>query len=845
MDQQTPMVKQYLEIKSKNKDSILFFRLGDFYEMFYEDADLASRELELTLTGRGQGENKMPMCGVPYHAAENYIARLVTKGYKVAICEQVEDPALAKGLVKREIIKVYTPGTVIESSMLLQKANNYLLAVSYEKGKFGISYVDVSTGEFKVTEIEENKILFDEINRINPSEILFSDMWQEEVPENLALRISKFKDNYDAQTASDRLKKHFNVVSLASFGIDNYSVGLSAAAYVVDYLEETQKTALLHINKIVPYRIGEYMFIDSSARRNLELVQTMKDKSFRGSLLWVLDHCCTNMGSRLLRNWLLMPLMNVDEINKRLDAVSDLKENTILRAELSEKLKKVFDIERLTTKIASSSANAKDLVALRDSLNEIPFIKNLILEAIPTFSCSKDSLFVLSRASCISDLPEVKELVNLAIVNNPPFQIKDGGLIRDGYNLELDELRTVTRGGKSFIAELENSERIKTGIKSLKVGFNRVFGYYIEVTTSNLSQVPQNYIRKQTLTNCERYITPELKEKEALVLNADEKIKELEYNLFCEIREEVSKYTLRLQEIAHILAALDVFIAFADIASYGKYCRPKFSSDADNLHPYIHLIDSRHPVVEKSIGEHNFISNNIEINEESRFLLITGPNMAGKSTIMKQAALILIMAQMGSFVPAKEANLSVTDRIFTRIGAMDDIFSGQSTFMLEMTETANILNNATNRSFIILDEIGRGTSTFDGMSIAAAVAEYIHKNIKARTMFATHYHEITQLADKHRGMKNFNVAVKEENDHITFLHKIIDGPADKSYGIQVARLAGLPVEVVLRSKEIYSTLEMVENNLGENSSRSKEAFTLKKIGKSRFKREEDNQVSLF
>ena len=429
MDQQTPMVKQYLEIKSKNKDSILFFRLGDFYEMFYEDADLASRELELTLTGRGQGENKMPMCGVPYHAAENYIARLVTKGYKVAICEQVEDPALAKGLVKREIIKVYTPGTVIESSMLLQKANNYLLAVSYEKGKFGISYVDVSTGEFKVTEIEENKILFDEINRINPSEILFSDMWQEEVPENLALRISKFKDNYDAQTASDRLKKHFNVVSLASFGIDNYSVGLSAAAYVVDYLEETQKTALLHINKIVPYRIGEYMFIDSSARRNLELVQTMKDKSFRGSLLWVLDHCCTNMGSRLLRNWLLMPLMNVDEINKRLDAVSDLKENTILRAELSEKLKKVFDIERLTTKIASSSANAKDLVALRDSLNEIPFIKNLILEAIPTFSCSKDSLSVLSRASCISDLPEVKELVNLAIVNNPPFQIKDGGLI--------------------------------------------------------------------------------------------------------------------------------------------------------------------------------------------------------------------------------------------------------------------------------------------------------------------------------------------------------------------------------------------------------------------------------
>src|SRR3989339_689797 len=837
MPDQTPMMKQYLAIKEKHQDAILFFRLGDFYEMFFDDAEVASKALDLVLTGRGKDENRMPMCGIPYHASQNYIARLIDQGFKVAICEQVEDPKDAKGVVKREVVRIITPGTVIESNLLKEKTNNYLLAITKEKNKYGLAYIDASTGEFKLTELENKDKLLDEINRVNPAELLISDMLTEEVTSyGLRVTSSEFQDTYDTEAAEEKLKSFFKVKSLDSFGLENAKAAWGAAVAILEYLKETQKSSLDHINSIQAYQTSDFMFIDAATRRNLELVQTIRDKYYQGSLLWVLDKTKTSMGGRLLRQWLLQPLLNADKINNRLEAVDELFNNTMLRAELATEIKAISDIERIVGRIAAESANARDLMALKESLRLIPKLKGVM--------CNVESV-MLKKVKDLSDFEEIVTLLTCSIVEDPPFILKDGGLIKDGYNQELDEIKSAAREGKDWIAHLETEERKRTGIKSIKVGFTRVFGYYIEVTNSNLAQIPDNYIRKQTLTNCERYITPELKEKEALVLNADEKIKELEYNLFCEIREEVSKYTLRLQEIAHILAALDVFIAFADIASYGKYCRPKFSSDADNLHPYIHLIDSRHPVVEKSIGEHNFISNNIEINEESRFLLITGPNMAGKSTIMKQAALILIMAQMGSFVPAKEANLSVTDRIFTRIGAMDDIFSGQSTFMLEMTETANILNNATNRSFIILDEIGRGTSTFDGMSIAAAVAEYIHKNIKARTMFATHYHEITQLADKHRGMKNFNVAVKEENDHITFLHKIINGPADKSYGIQVARLAGLPVEVVLRSKEIYSTLEMVENNLGENSSRSKEAFTLKKIGKSRFKREEDNQVSLF
>ncbi|MBI5700610.1 DNA mismatch repair protein MutS [Candidatus Saganbacteria bacterium] len=812
MTDQTPMIKQYREIKSQHKDAILFFRLGDFYEMFYDDAELGSRELGLTLTGRGISENRMPMCGIPFHAAENYIGKLVEKGYKVAICEQVEDPKLAKGLVKRDVIKIYTPGTIIGTSMLTDKTNNYLLVVSFEKGKFGLAYTDASTGEFKVTEIDTLKDLLDEINRIKPSEILLSDMIDEkrnrepclpagrvhsQVP---SIRIESYKDKYDQSEAEEKLSKFFKIKSLASFGIENYSVGLSAAAAALDYLEDNQKTALGHINKITPYAIGQYMLIDAQTRRNLELVQSIKDKSLKGALLWVLDRCETNMGSRLLRNWLLMPLMEIDKINARFDAIDELIGDTILKAELTQRLKNLYDIERLTSKIATEQGNAKDIVSLNESLKEIPFFKTL------TSKCKSK---MLKHVNDLPELLELKELINKAIKIDPPFTIKEGGIINDSYDNELDELRKIAYGGKSWIAELENKERIASGIKSLKVGFNKVFGYYIEVTTANLSQVPANYIRKQTLTNCERYITPDLKEKESLILNADERIKELEYKIFCDVREKAAGFTKELQYIAEILSQLDVLISLAQVAQENNYCRPLISGSTDIL-----ITGSRHPVVEKMLGNHNFVKNDILMNNESSFLLITGPNMAGKSTYMRQTALICLLAQMGSFVPADNAILPLIDKIFTRIGAMDDIYSGQSTFMLEMTETANILNNATENSLIILDEIGRGTATFDGMSIAAAVAEFINNNIKAKTLFATHYHEITQLAEKHKGMKNLNIQIKEEGDQITFLHKIVEGSADRSYGIQVARLAGLPNDVISRAKEIYTTLEMVENDLG-------------------------------
>lgn len=838
----TPMISQYKEIKSRHQDAILFFRLGDFYEMFYEDAELGARELGLTLTGRGQDENRMPMCGIPYHAAEGYIAKLVDKGFKVAICEQVEDPKLAKGLVKRDVIKIYSPGTLIETSMIADKTNNYLAVVSYDKknnrrgslvgsdnsqvSSFGLAFIDASTGEFRVTELVTAEKLFEEINRINPSEILFSDMWPADHPTHLSSRISHYKDKYDPAEATERLNIYFKTKSLASFGIEDLTVGLSAAASAIDYLQENQKTSLGHINKITPYLTGEYMFIDSQTRKNLELVQTIRDKASKGSLLWILDQCNTNMGSRLLRNWLLAPLMDKKQINLRLDAVEELLGDIVLRTELAGKLRDIFDIERLTAKVAASSANAKDLVSLCESLNKVPIIKNLL-------SNSKAS--ILQSVKKLPELSDAIKLLESAIVDNPPFVISDGGIIKEGYDLELDELRKIARGGKSWIAELENSERQKTGIKSLKVGFNKVFGYYIEITSSNLDQIPQDYIRKQTLTNCERFITPDLKDKEALILNADERSREMEYQIFCKIRSKISEYILDLQKIAGGLAELDAINSLSIVAANNNYCRPLISRSSNIL-----ISCSRHPVAEKTLGQHNFVPNDISMDEESSFLLITGPNMAGKSTYMRQAALIAIMAQMGSFVPAKETSLPIIDRIFTRIGAMDDIYSGQSTFMLEMTETANILNNATENSLIILDEIGRGTATFDGMSIAAAVAEYIHTKIKAKTMFATHYHEITHLADKHSGMKNLSVLVKESGDNITFLHKIVEGSADKSYGIQVARLAGLPAFVITRAKEVYNNLEMVENDIGKiEVQKSSQKKTLKSETK------ETIQVSLF
>ncbi|KAF0133590.1 MAG: DNA mismatch repair protein MutS [Candidatus Saganbacteria bacterium] len=797
MSEATPMIKQYLSIKQNHLDAILFFRLGDFYEMFYDDAEVASRELDLVLTGRGVEENRMPMCGIPYHAANNYISKLIGKGYKVAICEQVEDPKTAKGVVKREVIKIFTPGTVIEASYLSEKTNNYLLAVTKEKDKYGLAYADASTGEFKTAEILNLEKLMEEISRINPSEILVSDI--ADIKTSLPKTI--FKDIYDTEAAEEKLKSFFKVQSLDSFGLDEAKAGWGAAAAIIDYLIETQKTSLGHINYIQPYHSGEFMFIDSQTRKNLELVQTAKDKSFKGSLLWALDKTKTSMGARILRQWVLQPLLNREKIEMRLDAVQELYDFIMIREELSKCLKSISDIERVIARIASQSANARDLIALKESLSKLPALKNIL-------SNSKSTLL-----KAIQEEPEFLNMINLissAIAEDPPLALKEGGIIKDGFNQELNEIKKAAREGKEWIKNLENEERKKTGIKSLKVGFTRVFGYYIEVTKSNLDQVPENYIRKQTLINCERYITPELKEKESLILNADERMKEMEYKVFCDVRQEIAFYTRELQKSAAVIAQIDVLLSLAETAVFNNYNRPQITENSNLL-----IVDGRHPVVEKMQGEQKFVPNDIDMDQnESRFLLITGPNMAGKSTYMRQTALICLMAQIGSFVPAKESRLSLIDRIFTRIGAMDDIFSGQSTFMLEMTETANILNNATSNSLIILDEIGRGTATFDGMAIAASTAEYIHKNIKAKTLFATHYHEITQLADKHPGMKNLNVLAKEENDKIIFLHKIVDGTADRSYGIQVAKLAGLPKEVVSRAKEIYNTLEMVENDLG-------------------------------
>lgn len=843
MSEQSPMVKQYLSIKEKHKDAILFFRLGDFYEMFNADAEVASRELDLVLTGRGQDENRMPMCGIPYHAADNYIARLLGQGHKVAICEQVEDlpagrqgPKLAQGLVKREVIRIITPGTVIEPNLLTEKSNNYLLAITSEKGKFGLAYIDITTGEFKVAEFQEREKVQDEINRLNPAEILVSDLIDSNKEGNREVYLpvrqagsqvphTTFPDTYDLEVAEEKLKEFFKVRSLEVFGLDSVKGGWGAAAAILDYLKDTQQTTLDQIKLIRPYHAAEFMFIDAATRRNLELVQTIRDKSFRGSLLWVLDKTRTAMGGRLLRQWLQQPLLDKGKINQRLEAVEELFQDGMLRAGLAQELKTISDIERVVGRIASATANARDLIALKETLKQLPKIRELL---------KGSRLVKLLNVSAGSE-QETIELIFNAIVEDPPFALKEGGLIKRGYHAELDEIKQAAREGKDWIAQLENEERRKTGIKSLKVGFTKVFGYYIEVTNANLEQVPDYFIRKQTLVNAERFITPELKEKESLILNADERMRELEYKIFCEVRLKVAGYTAELQKLAQNLAQIDVFLSLAEAAVENHYCKPELSDEQA-----IHITESRHPVVEKTIGEYKFVPNNIDLDDEkSRFLLITGPNMAGKSTYMRQTALICLMAQIGSFVPAKEAALCLIDRIFTRIGAMDDIFSGQSTFMLEMTETSNILINATEKSLIILDEIGRGTATFDGMSIAAAVAEYIHSRIKAKTLFATHYHEITQLAAKHPGMKNLNVLVKEEGDQVTFLHKIVDGTADKSYGIQVAKLAGLPKEVVERAKQIYNTLEMVENDLGKiKTQKLKVKNQSKKI-------KDQDQVSLF
>jgi DNA mismatch repair protein MutS len=804
----TPMAKQYQEIKSRYKDAILFYRLGDFYEMFNDDALVASKELDLTLTGRGSGDGRMPMCGIPYHAASNYISKLLSKGHKVAICEQIEDPKTAKGVVKRDVIKVITPGTVQEEMMLEQRSSNYLLAVSFQNKNIGISYMDASTGEFKVTRFSGEDCkgeLIDEIERVSPAEILMPDMVPDENKDifielkNQGYLITIYKDTYDIDIAEKKVLEHFKVRSLDSFGLKGYEETFGAAAAILDYLVETQKGSLKYVKAIQPYETGGFLYIDQSTRRNLELVSSIRERSIKGTLLSIMDETSTPMGGRLLKKWILQPQTDIDEINSRLDAVEDLCKDLLSREQLKGKLKMVSDIERLIGRAAAGISNARDLVALKESLKRLPEIK------IAT------NKFRSKKLAAVKDINEQKEVISLlerSIKDDPSPLLKEGGLIKDGYDKELDEIRGLAHGGKKWIAELELQERNRTGIKSLKVGYTSVFGYFIEVSNSNVSSVPADYIRKQTLVNCERYITPELKEKETTILNAQEKMFSKEYEIFSKVREEISKYTKELQSVSDVLSELDVLTSFSSVAAQNKYVRPVLGEKN------IEVIEGRHPVVEKTLGPNKYTPNDVMMDkEESRFLLITGPNMAGKSTFMRQVALISIMAQMGSFVPAKSAKLPIFDRIFTRIGAMDDIFSGQSTFMVEMTETSNILNNATENSLVILDEIGRGTSTFDGMSIAAAVSEFIHEKIKAYTLFATHYHEITQLADKHKSIKNYNTLVKKEGDSVIFLHKIVEGAADQSYGIEVAKLAGLPNDVITRAKEIYNTLEMVEKDV--------------------------------
>ncbi len=805
MSQVTPMMQQYLEIKEQYKDCILFFRLGDFYEMFYDDAEVASKELEITLTGKDCGlDKRAPMCGVPYHAADNYIAKLIDKGFKVAICEQVEDPALAKGLVKRDVVKIVTPGTVTESSMLDEKRNNYLMSVYKSKYYFGIATVDVSTGEFLSTQISWGNTrtkLLDEIAKFSPSEIIVNGEMKSDtnllqsINNKFEIYISEFDDKYfDSVNAKNSLKQKFGE------GFDafkDYDLSMNASGALVEYLTQTQKVNLDHIQTINIYRIEEYMGLDITARRNLELTESMRDKSRKGTLIWVLDKTMTSMGGRTIRKWIEQPLINIEDINLRLDAVNEFKEKFMVRAELREQLKRIYDIERLIGKVVLGNVNCRDLVALKNSLGQLPYIKMLMEKC--------ESQMNVRNFENLDVLDDIYKLIDLSINDDPPMSLKDGGIIKNGFNVDVDKFRSATNDGKKWILDLESKERINSGIKNLKVGFNRIFGYYIEVTKSNYEMVPETYIRKQTLANCERYITEELKELENTVLGAEEKLMGLEYEIFTEIRDEISKHVNRIKITARCISEIDVICSFAEVADRENYCMPQMTVEDEIL-----IEDGRHPVVEKVMDSGSFVPNNTKLNmEENRLAIITGPNMAGKSTYMRQVAIIVLMAQIGCFVPAKSATIGIVDKIFTRVGATDDLASGQSTFMVEMNEVANIISNATPKSLLILDEIGRGTSTFDGLSIAWAVIEFISdkEKIGCRTLFATHYHELTELEGKLTGVKNYCILVEEDGEDIIFLRKIIRGGADASYGIQVARLAGIPMPVIDRAKDILTELE--------------------------------------
>ena len=811
MAELTPMMQQYLETKKQYPDCILFYRLGDFYEMFFDDALTASKELEITLTGKNCGlEERAPMCGVPYHAVESYLDRLVSKGYKVAICEQMEDPKLAKGLVKRDVVRIVTPGTNLDVQALEESKNNYLMCVAYFTGKTGLSIADVTTGDYYVTEVEDAKKLLDEINKYHPSEIICNDAFLmsgvdiEDLRNRLHITVYSLDPHYfDEDLCRKCLQKHFHVSSLIGLGLEEFANGLIAAGGLMQYLYDTQKTSLAHFTHIDPYLTNKYMLLDSSTRRNLELTETLREKQKRGSLLWVLDKTKTAMGARMMRSWIEQPLIAKKEMNLRLDAVDELLKNPMSREEIREYLNPVYDLERIMTKISCKSANPRDLIAFRNSLEMLPYIKKLI-------GTMESDLFAECFAN-LDDLADIYSLISSAIVEEPPITIREAGIIKEGFSKEADELRRAKTEGKEWLAQLEAREKEATGIKNLKVKYNKVFGYYLEVTNSFKNLVPADWVRKQTLTNAERYTTDELKKLEDVILGAEDKLCSLEYDLFNEVRDSIAAEVRRIKSTARAIAEIDVYTALSVVAQQYNYVKP-----AINEKGIIDIKNGRHPVVEKMIRNDMFVANNTYLdNAKNRISIITGPNMAGKSTYMRQTALIVLMAQIGSFVPAQEANIGIVDRIFTRVGASDDLASGQSTFMVEMTEVANILRNATPKSLLILDEIGRGTSTFDGLSIAWAVVEYIAntKVLGAKTLFATHYHELTELEGTLDGVNNYCIAVKENGDDIVFLRKIIKGGADKSYGIQVAKLAGVPDTVIERAKELVADLSDADISL--------------------------------
>ena len=836
----TPMMQQYVEVKEKYKDCILFYRIGDFYEMFFEDAITASKVLEITLTGKDCGqEERAPMCGVPYHACDVYLNKLIENGFKVAICEQVEDPKLAKGLVKRDVIRVVTPGTNMSQAILDENTNNYLMSIYLSKDVSGVSVVDITTGEFKTCRISSIAKLADEINKYSPSEIIGNDDFLnapldfEYMKDRQKIAISKTPEHYFNQSiCEDVISRQLGTNNMAGLGLSDMPESIYSTGALLQYLHETQKNSLEHINKLEIYSIDDYMIIDSSTRRNLELTETLRDKNKKGSLLWVLDKTKTAMGARLLKNYIEQPLIMEDEINNRLDAIEAFNNDVITRDEIREYLNPIYDMERLMTRISLRTANPRDLIAFKSSLKLLPFIKRLV--------AAFDTTLFKKMYEDLDELTDLYELLESSINEDPPILIREGGIFKDGYLNDIDVLKNAKTDGKTWLADLEAREREKTGIKNLKVKYNKVFGYYFEVTNSFKSLVPEYFIRKQTLANAERYTSKELDELAGTIIGSEDKLTALEYQEYVKLRDRLAGELVRVQKTAHCIAVLDVMASLSYVAVANNYIRPEISTDG-----VIDIKDGRHPVVEKMTANDMFIANDTYLNNlESRISIITGPNMAGKSTYMRQTALIVLMAQIGSFVPASHAHIGICDRIFTRVGASDDLASGQSTFMVEMSEVANILRNATKNSLLILDEIGRGTSTYDGLSIAWAVVEYISNSelLGAKTLFATHYHELTELEGKLSSVNNYCIAVKEDGDDIVFLRKIIKGGADRSYGIQVAKLAGVPDIVIKRANEICNTLIDADINTKIKDIKVRNDFS---DSKNKKKNKADGQMSLF